>query len=262
MPTRPRSTAAAPPDRDERDTRAQIGRWHAHHDERARDVVLHRFAPLARRLASRYRTPYEPFEDLLQVARVGLLAAIDRFEPQRGTSFASFAIPTILGELKRYFRDTGWAVHVPRSHQELALRIDQAVHVITAETGRQPGVGQLAEYLEVSTEEILAGLDAAGAHYAMSLDAPVTSADTEDPGCLVDTIGGEDGGFALVEMTASLAEAITRLPYQERQALTLRLQGGLKQTEIAAEMGCSQMQISRLLSRAAARLHEMTLSPA
>jgi RNA polymerase sigma-B factor len=261
MPTHPpTSTPLRSPNASE-DVDALISAWQNDRDEQARDAVFDQFSPLARRLARRYRTPHEPFDDLLQVAFVGLLGAIERFDPTRGCSFGSFAIPTILGELKKYFRSIGWAVHVPRGHQEMALHIDRAVREIVARTGRNPGVRELAEYLEVDTEDVMAGLDAGGAHYAMSLDAPLTSSEPEEPERLIDTMGRDDEGYALTETTASLASAIARLPHCERRALSLRLERDLKQTEIAEVLGCSQMQVSRLLHRAAIRLREMTAIP-
>jgi RNA polymerase sigma-B factor len=258
MSTRPRLGASVRQPNARADVNALIAAWQQDADEDARDAVFDQFFPLARRLARRYRTPHEPFEDLVQVASVGLLGAIDRFDPRRGINFGSFAIPTVLGELKKYFRSTGWAVHVPRGQQEIALRIEKAVREIVARSGLYPGVRELAEYLEVSTEEIVAGLDAGAAHYAMSLDAPLTAAEPDDPDCLIDTVGRDDDGYALTEATMSLVSAIARLPYCERRALALRLERDLKQTEIAAELGCSQMQVSRLLRRAAVRLCEMT----
>jgi RNA polymerase sigma-B factor len=239
------------------DANALITAWQERGDGNARQAVFEQFLPLARGLARRYRTPHEPFEDLVQVASVGLLGAIDRFDPRRGSNFGSFAIPTILGELKKYFRSTGWAVHVPRGQQEMALRIERAIREIVARSGLHPGVRELAEYLEVSTEEIVAGLDARTAHYAMSLDAPLTPTEPDDAECLIDTMGCEEDGYALTEATASLAGAIAQLPHCERRVLALRLERDLKQTEIAAELGCSQMQVSRLLRRAAERLHEL-----
>jgi RNA polymerase sigma-B factor len=240
-------------------TETLVRRWRDDHDHAARDALFSRFAPLARRLAGRYhRNRYEPLEDLVQVASVGLLAAIDRFDPDRGMPFPSFAIPTILGELRRYFRNTGWSVHVPRSAQELALRVDGAAQQISTQTGRQPRVHELAEYLEVDPEEVLAGLEAATAHYSVSLDAPVASADSQQAETLGDRIGDSDERYGLIETAASLSAAAKQLPYVERQALTLRLAHNLKQSEIAHELGCSQMQVSRLLRRAGARLRELT----
>ncbi|MGH2857504.1 MAG: SigB/SigF/SigG family RNA polymerase sigma factor [Solirubrobacteraceae bacterium] len=239
------------------DTNTLAARWRDDADVGARDALFERFLPLARKLAGRYANPHEPMEDLIQVASVGLLGAIDRFDPRRGVRFPSFAIPTILGELKRYFRNTGWSAHVPRGAQEMSLRVDRATRQIAAQTGRQPRVAELAEYMEVTAEDVLAGLDAGTAHYSVSLNAPVTGADDE-PDTLGDSLGREDGGYGLVEATVSLRAAVARLPYLERRALGLRLQGDMKQTEIARRLGCSQMQVSRLLRRAASTLSEMT----
>jgi RNA polymerase sigma-B factor len=240
------------------DTNVLAARWRVHSDWTARDALYERFLPMARRLARRYDRPHEPFDDLMQVASVGLLGAIDRFDPERGIAFSAFAIPTILGELKRYFRATGWSAHVPRAAQETALRIDRAIDEITVASGRGPSVYQLAEYLEVSAEEILLGLDARSAHYAASLDAPLANADPDDAISLMDTLGSDDGRYGVVEMTASLGAAIAQLPYLERRALQPRLERNLKQAEIAQELGCSQMQVSRLQRRAAERLRELT----
>lgn len=231
-------------------------RWQQDGDRHARRELFEQFVPLARRLAGRYASPREPMEDLVQVAYVGLLGAVDRFDPQRGRSFAAFAIPTILGELRRYFRNTGWTAHVPRGAQELALRIDRGSREITERTGRTPSVGELAEYLEISMEEALTGLHAATAHYSVSLDAPAPGADTEEQP-LVESLGVQDERFSLVDARLSLPSAMAQLPYMERQAVTLRLTQGLKQGEIAREMGCSQMQVSRLLRRATTRLRDL-----
>jgi RNA polymerase sigma-B factor len=233
-------------------------RWRSHGNRAARDQLFERFLPLARKLAGRYTNPHEPLEDLVQVASVGLLGAIDRFDPDRGVGFPAFAIPTILGELKRYFRNTGWSAHVPRGAQEMALRVDRAIREITSQTGRQPRVEELAEYLEVSAEEVLVGLDAGTAHYSVSLDAPLSNSDDEEPSALGDSIGSEDERYAVVETRAALMAAVTRLPYLERRALALRLESDMKQTEIAQALNCSQMQVSRLLRRAAATLRDMT----
>jgi RNA polymerase sigma-B factor len=261
MSTRTRHRTSARPPRAQHAVNSLIAAWRSDGDEHARDEVFAQFSPLARRLARRYRTAHEPFEDLLQVAFVGLLGAMERFDPSRGTSFGSFAIPTILGELKKHFRKTGWAVHVPRGQQEMALHLEQATREIVARTGRQPSVRELGEWLEVSTEDVLAGLDAGAAHYAVSLDGPLAPGEPDDPDRLIDTIGRDEDGYALRETTASLASALARLPYGERRALSLRLSRNLKQTEIAAELGCSQMQVSRLLRRAAARVRDMIASP-
>jgi RNA polymerase sigma-B factor len=239
------------------DTNELARRWQTLGDDQAREELCERFLPLTRRLAGRYRTAHEPLEDLVQVAAVGLLGAIDRFDPARGSSFPGFAIPTILGELKRYFRSTGWTAHVPRGAQELALRVDRASQELSAQTGHSPRVTELSAYLELDIEEVLAGLDAQAAHYAVALDAPAPGTEPDDPPSLRDTLGNDDERLGLVETKLSLAAAIPRLPYLERQALTLRIEGNLKQGEIGQQLGCSQMQVSRLLRRAVARLQEL-----
>jgi RNA polymerase sigma-B factor len=221
----------------------------------ARDELLRRHLPLARRLAARYQNPHEPFEDLAQVANLGLLNAVDRYDHERGVPFGAYAAPTILGELKRHFRNTGWAAHVPRAAQELAQRVQRAVGELTEQRGRSPEVAELAAYLELDVEEVLDGLESAQAHYSDSLDAPIADGMPE-PTTLGDTLGTVDDGYALFETASSVGGAISRLPYLERTALTLRMQGDLKQSEIARAMGCSQMQVSRLLRRAAERVQE------
>jgi RNA polymerase sigma-B factor len=253
---------AGPEQASELDTDALFERLQQSGDRATREELVRRFLPLARKLAARYTNPYEPFDDLLQVASIGLLGAVDRFDPGRGIGFPSFAIPTILGELKRYFRSTGWSAHVPRRAQELALKVDKGSRQITAKTGRAPRVEEIAQYLELSTEDVLIGLDAGQAHYAVSLEAPSHSITVDsEPESLANTIGGDDEGIGLVETSTSLSAALRRLPYLEREALRLRLEGDLKQTEIAAALGCSQMQVSRLLRRGATRIKDMIGPP-
>jgi len=225
------------------------------HVPAARDELLRRHLPLARRLAARYQNPHEPFEDLVQVANLGLLNAVDRYDPGRGVPFGAYATPTILGELKRHFRNTGWAAHVPRAAQELAQRVQRAVTELTEQHGRSPEVAELAQFLELDVEEVLEGLESAQAHYSDSLDAPIADG-VPEPTTLGETLGSVDDGYALFETASSLGGSIRQLPYLERTALTLRMQGNLKQSEIAKTMGCSQMQVSRLLRRAGDRLRE------
>jgi RNA polymerase sigma-B factor len=230
-------------------------------EAREREQLFEQFAPMARRLAGRYHSPHEPLEDLVQVAYLGLLGAIDRFDPDRGIQFRSFAIPTIIGELKRHFRNTGWAAHVPRGAQELALRVDRAAHEIRDRTGRTPGPAELARYMDVNLEDVLIGLDAGTAHFSTSLDAPPAGSGAEEPQPLGEMFGSEDDGYGLVDAKLSLEAAIPRLPHLERVALSLRMHHSLKQTEIAERMGCSQMQVSRLLRSAAAHARELTDPP-
>jgi RNA polymerase sigma-B factor len=225
-------------------------------DPAVREDLIRRNLPLARALAARYINPNEPFDDLFQIASLGLVKAVDRFDPSYGRPFGAFATPTILGELRRHFRDSGWSLHVPRGAQELALRVQKAANELTERHGRSPRVNDLAVYLEMSVEEVLDGLDAARAHYAASLDAPVTRQDEPEPDTLLDQMGATDAGYSLVEMSTSLADGIRRLPDSQRDALVMRLDDDLTQSEIADRLGCSQMQVSRLLRRAAGQLRE------
>jgi RNA polymerase sigma-B factor len=238
------------------DAAVLFNHWQRDGDRAAREEIFQRFQPLARKLASRYVNAQEPLEDLVQVAYVGLLGAIDRFDPDRGLAFSSFAVPTVLGELKRHFRDTGWAVHVPRGAQEMSLRVDRAASKLTVDTGRAPTVEMIAQYLEIDVHDVLIGMEAGGAHYSGSLEAPLGSSAEDDVQSLSDVLGDADPGFHLSELTASLSSAITRLPKLERLALGLRLEDDMKQTGIAKRLGCSQMHVSRLLRRAADRLRE------
>jgi RNA polymerase sigma-B factor len=234
------------------------GRWRDDADLEARSEMFERYFPLARRLAGRYSNPHESRDDLIQVAAIGLLGAIDRYDPGREVAFESFAIPTILGELKRHFRNTGWSAHVPRSGQELAQRVERAARDMAGRLGRAPRVSEIANYLELEIDAVLTGLDAANAHYSVSMDAAAPGADDDAGHTLGDGIGAPDDGYGLVETKLSMAAAMARLPYVERTALRLRIDEGLKQIEIAERMGCSQMQISRLLRQAAARMRAFT----
>jgi RNA polymerase sigma-B factor len=240
------------------ESRQLFARWQHDRDQAARDELVDRFLPLARKLARRYTGANEPFDDLFQVASYGLLKALDRFDPDRGTAFSSFAVPTIVGELKRYFRDLGWSAHVPRGAQELALKVQRAHEQLTTKTGRSPTVVELAQFLELSTEDALEGLEAAAAHHSSSLDVPRDDGDGES-GTMADTLGREDTGFRLVEDATSVLTAMQMLSERERQVLQLRFFGDRTQIEIAKEIGVSQMQISRILRRAIATLNELTL---
>jgi len=231
-------------------------RWHDDHDRQAREALFERFLPLARGLAHRYHNPHEPLEDLIQVAGVGLLYAIDRFDPDRGIHFSSFAIPTIIGELKRHFRNTAWAVHVSRGSQELALRVEHAVRELSDRGRRPPGPAEIAEFLEIDVADVLIGLDAGSAHFSVSLDAPATKSDVPEPQLLGESFGCDEEGYDLVDVTLSLATAIVRLPCREQTVLRLRTERDLKQSEIADTIGCSQMQVSRLLRAATERLRQ------
>jgi RNA polymerase sigma-B factor len=235
-----------------------FARWQHDGDQRAREELVSRFLPLARNLARRYAGAREPFDDLLQVASLGLVKAIDRFDVDRGAAFSSFAVPTILGELKRYFRDLGWSVHVPRGAQEQALKVQEAHERLTTKTGRPPTVNQLAEYLELSVEDVLDALETSAAHHSTSLDTPREDRESGDSGTLIDVFGEEDGRYELVDETVTISAAARDLSARERRVLALRFAGDMTQTQIAQEIGVSQMQVSRILRRALQRLRELT----
>ena len=219
----------------------------------ARDELVARFLPLARQLARRYQRANEPLDDLFQVASVGLVKAIDRFDIDRGVAFSSYAVPTILGELKRYFRDAGWAVHVPRGIQEQAMRVESAVKQLGGNLGRSPTVNEVAESLDLPVEDVLDAMEAGQAHEAISLNAERPSSDGEGDS-FVDSLGAEDERFELVEYGATIAPAFEAMPERDRLVLSLRFVDDLTQSQIAERIGVSQMQVSRLIRRALARL--------
>jgi RNA polymerase sigma-B factor len=231
-------------------------------DERAREELVERYLPLARRLARRYQRSEEPLEDLTQVASLGLLKAVDRYDASRDTAFSSFAVPTILGELRRHFRDRTWSVRVPRELQELALRVDKTASALSSEHGHAPTVGEIAAAMDVSEEQVLEALQAAGAYRAGSLDAP-RSPTGEDPmgESVGDAIGVEEGGFAHAEERATLGPMFAHITERERLVLTLRFAEDLTQAEIGERIGVSQMQVSRLIRQALARLRETLRDP-
>ncbi len=219
----------------------------------ASESIAAMYLPLAKRLAQRYVRSSEPREDLVQVACVGLVKAIERFDPDRGPTFASFAIPTILGELRRYFRDATWAVHVPRGAQERAFAIESAQEQLRSTQRSAPTVEQIADYLSISEEEVLDGLLAVKAYEADSLDAPSGGSDEEGRPQL-ELIGEEDRAYELIEADASIVPAIRSLGERDRRVLHLRFVREMSQSEIAAEIGVSQMQVSRILARSLTEL--------
>jgi len=233
-------------------------RWQQKGDRSAREALVQRFMPLARNLARRYNRSSEPFEDLMQVASLGLLKALDRYDPERGHPFSSFAVPTILGEMRRYFRDCGWSLHVPRGDQERALKVRDAQETFANEHGRAPTVNQLAEYLELDTEQVINALQAVQAYDALSLDAPRPGAEDDSAMTYGDALGHEDERYELVELDATVVAALEHIPARERLMLHMRFVEDLTQTEIAARVGISQMQVSRLLRHSLDQLRALT----
>ncbi len=222
-------------------------------DGDAREQLIARYLPLARRLARRYQHTDEPLDDLIQVASIGLVKAVDRFDASRKVMFSSYAVPTILGELKRHFRDRTWSVRVPRDLQELALRVDQTFTRLSAGRQRAPTVAEIAAALEATEEQVLDAMEAMGAYRASSLDAPRSGRD-EEPESVADSLGSTDAGFARAEARAALAPLFSRISERERIVLELRFGEDLTQAEIGERIGVSQMQVSRLIRQALARL--------
>jgi len=234
--------------------------WQQQGDELAREQLIERFMPLARRLARRYMRTSEPPEDILQVASMGLLHAVDRYDPSRGGRFATFAVPTILGEIRRYFRDASWALHVPRAAKERALEVRGAVSSLSTLHGRSPTATQLAEYLELDIELVFDALAATQAHDTCSLDAPRHGEDGSN-GSYADTLGDEDERLDLIECDATLCAGLGELSDRDRLILRMRYVEELTQSQIAEQIGISQMQVSRLLRRSLDRLRELAGLP-
>ncbi len=224
-------------------------------DQAARAQLVEMYMPLARRLASRYAGVSEPYDDLLQVASLGLLNAIDRFDAGRGTPFAGFAKPTILGELKRYFRDKVWTVRVPRSVHDRMGEVERATEKLTLEQHRPPSPQELAEHLKIDAAEVLEILEAQHNRRPLSLDAPPAGEDPDDISGS-EWVGRPDGNFDLVDDRLAMESVLPTLSEREREVLRLRFVEELPQTEIAARIGCSQMHVSRLLRRSLDKLRE------
>jgi len=222
-----------------------------------RDRLVEMHLPLVEHLARRFRNRGEPLDDLIQVATIGLIKSVDRFDIERGVEFSTYATPTIVGEIKRHFRDRGWAVRVPRRLQELRLQLASATGELSQEHGRAPTVAELARRLGISEEEVLEGLESANAYSTLSLDVP-EQGDDEAP-AVVNSLGSEDEALEGVEYRESLKPLLERLPPREKKILLLRFFGNMTQSQIAAEIGISQMHVSRLLARTLASLRENLL---
>jgi RNA polymerase sigma-B factor len=217
-----------------------------------RDQLVEIHLPLVEYLARRFRNRGEPLDDLVQVATIGLIKSVDRFDLERGVEFSTYATPTIVGEIKRHFRDKGWAIRVPRRLQELKLSLTKATSDLSQKNGRAPTVAELAAYLGLSEEEILEGLESANAYSAVSLDAP-DGGDDDSP-AVADSLGFIDDALEGVEYRESLKPLLEKLPAREKRILMLRFFGGMTQSQIATELGISQMHVSRLLARTLAQL--------
>jgi RNA polymerase sigma-B factor len=239
-------------DRRAREESALFERLAKDGDARDRQAIVERYLPLARSLASRYQRSGEPFDDLLQVASLGLLKAIDGFDPHRGIAFASYAVPTILGEIKRYFRDRTWAVHVPSHLQELTLRVERAVGALAEELHRQPSVAEIVVAVGADEEAVLEALQAGSAYRARSFEEP--SGGGDDDVTLGESIGVHEHGFAHVESRATFSALLAVVTAREREVLRMRFEEDMTQAEIAAAIGASQMHVSRIIRGALARI--------
>jgi RNA polymerase sigma-B factor len=218
------------------------------------EQLVERFMPLARRLAARYRGQ-EPFEDLMQVASLGLVNAISRFDPDRGLAFTTFAVPTILGELRRHFRDRTWLVHVDRGAKDMSARVERTIDELSRTRGGQsPSVVEIAERAELSPEQVVEAINARTARYVMSVDRSGNGDEDDERSSMLDCIGEEEAGYDAVEYGAAIASVVDELPERERMMLHLRFVEDMTQSEIAARIGVSQMHVSRILRATLRRL--------
>ncbi|MCI0688473.1 MAG: RNA polymerase sigma factor SigF [Sporichthyaceae bacterium] len=219
-----------------------------------REKLVEVHLPLVEHLARRFRNRGEPLDDLIQVATIGLIKSVDRFDPGRGVEFSTYATPTIVGEIKRHFRDKGWAVRVPRRLQELRLALTSATAELSQLHGRAPTVAELAAHLKLSEDDVLEGLESANAYSTLSLDVPEQG--EQDSPLVADSLGAEDEELEGVEYRESLKPLLAKLPPREKKILLLRFFGNMTQSQIAEEIGISQMHVSRLLARTLAQLRQ------
>jgi RNA polymerase sigma-B factor len=243
----------------ERDVDSLLLAYHRDGDRDARDRALVELMPLVRALASRYSGRGEPFEDLVQVGALGLIKAVDRFDVDRGVEFSSYAVPTIVGEIRRHFRDKAWAMHVPRRLKELSVRLSRVLDELTTELGRSPTIAELAEAVGAEEEEVIDALDSAHAYSTRSLHAPFEEGGDDS---LAEKLGTAETGYEEVEDGSLVAAGLDALDERERRIVELRFFEELTQSQIAAEIGISQMHVSRLLRKALTtmrgRLEEVT----
>lgn len=240
-------------------TRELFKHYREYDDEESRDELITMYLNLVKYLASRFRNRGEPIDDLIQVGTIGLIKAIDRFDTGREVEFTTYATPTIVGELKRYFRDKGWAIKVPRRLQELSFRVNQAVDQLTQRLQRSPSILEIADYLGVTSEEVLEAMETSEAYNFVSLESD-RNTDGADSFSILEYIGKDDQLIAVVDDRTTLSEALKHLAPQEQHVLYLRFFQGLTQTEIATKMEISQMQVSRLLRKTLRVLRENLVS--
>jgi RNA polymerase sigma-B factor len=247
---------AASPERAREEDRELLRRYHKDGDTTAREELIERHLPLVRSLARRYAGRGESLEDIEQVGAIGLIKAIDRFELEREVSLATYATPNVVGEIKRHFRDKGWAIRVPRALQELNASMSGAIERLTARLGHSPSIAEIAEDLKTTPEEVLEAMEVGSAYSTVSLSVGPSGDEELDP---LETIGGEDAGFERSEDRAALQPALERLAPREREILRMRFEEGLPQTQIAKRVGLSQMHVSRLIRKSLSIMREELL---
>jgi RNA polymerase sigma-B factor len=245
--------SSAPNERSRKEDRDLLRRYHEGGDTVAREQLIERHLPLVRSLARRYAGRGEALEDIEQVGAIGLIKAIDRFELDREVSLATYATPNVVGEIKRHFRDKGWAVRVPRALQELNASMSGSIERLTVKLSRSPTIDEIATELETTPEQVLEAMEVGSAYSTVSLNSGPSGEEELDP---METIGREDEEFERSEHRASLAPALERLPSREREILRMRFEEGLPQTQIAHRVGLSQMHVSRLIRKSLAAMRE------
>jgi RNA polymerase sigma-B factor len=248
-PARPRAAT----ERSREEDRELLRRYHESGDTDARELLIERHLPLVRSLARRYAGRGEALEDIEQVGAIGLIKAIDRFELERDVSLATYATPNVVGEIKRHFRDKGWAVRVPRALQELNASMSNAIERLTVKFSRSPSIAEIAEELETTPEQILEAMEVGSAYSTVSLSSGPAGDEELDP---LETIGSEDEEFERSEHRAALAPALQQLPPREREIIRMRFEEGLPQTQIAQRVGLSQMHVSRLIRKSLAEMRD------
>ena len=231
--------------------RELLRRYHEQGDRSAREELVQRHLPLVRALARRYAGRGESLDDIEQVGAIGLIKAIDRFDPTRDVALTTYATPNVVGEIKRHFRDKGWAIRIPRGLQELNAKMSSTIERLTLELGRSPSIAEIAQRLESTPEQVLEAMEAGSAYAPVSLNAGTGEDGELDP---METIGTEDDNFERTEDRASLEPALEMLPHREREILRMRFEEGLTQTQIADKIGVSQMHVSRLIRKSLARM--------
>jgi RNA polymerase sigma-B factor len=233
------------------DDRELLRRYHVDGDRSAREMLVQRHLPLVRALARRYAGRGESIEDIEQVGAIGLIKAIDRYELSREVALTTYATPNVVGEIKRHFRDKGWAIRIPRGLQELNAKMSSTIERLTAKLGHSPSIAEIADELQTTPEQVLEAMEAGSAYAPVSLSVGPGTEGELDP---METIGTEDANFERSEQRASLEPALEMLPEREREILRMRFEDGLTQTQIAEQVGVSQMHVSRLIRKSLARM--------